>query len=135
MNTPQGAASPLANAFGVVAIQVMDVFGGLAGALPPVHVQPPTGQPAELVCGRQRDLPTFERVRAAGENKAHAAGLPIVAAERDYVRDVVAPAQTFDPESPLSIARAIRRLLGTPEVPAPPLTPAEFMHRVITDGI
>lgn len=42
---------------------------------------------------------------------AHA-GLPIIASERDYVRDVVVPVQTFDPSSPRSIARAVRRFLG-----------------------
>lgn len=39
---------------------------------------------------------------------AHA-GLPIIAAERDYVRDVVTPAISFDPESSLSLARAVLR--------------------------
>lgn len=42
-------------------------------------------------------------------------GLPILAPEMDYVRDVVDPAQTFDPHSPVSIARAVRRFLGKPE--------------------
>jgi len=41
--------------------------------------------------------------------EAERAGLSIVAAERDYVRDVVAPGETFDPESAVSIARAIKR--------------------------
>jgi len=39
-------------------------------------------------------------------------GLPIVAAERDYVRDIVEPVETFDPDSPRSIARAVERVLG-----------------------
>jgi len=43
--------------------------------------------------------------------EAQRAGLPIVAAERDYVRDLVLPAETFDPDSPLSIARAVKRQL------------------------
>jgi glycosyltransferase involved in cell wall biosynthesis len=64
--------------------------------------------------------------------EAQAASLPIVAAERDYVRDVVEPAETFDPESPLSIARAVRRLLGTAERPVPPMTPAEFIATAVT---
>ena len=42
-------------------------------------------------------------------------GLPIVAAELDYVRDVCTPVQTFDPLSAVSIARAVRRFLGEPE--------------------
>jgi glycosyltransferase involved in cell wall biosynthesis len=37
------------------------------------------------------------------------AGISIIAAERDYVRDVVTPATSFDPESSLSIARAVIR--------------------------
>ena len=39
-------------------------------------------------------------------------GLPILASELDYVRDVCHPAETFDPSSPLSIARAIKRFLS-----------------------
>jgi glycosyltransferase involved in cell wall biosynthesis len=42
-------------------------------------------------------------------------GLPIVAAELDYVRDVCEPIQTFDPKSPNSMARAVRRFLGVAE--------------------
>jgi glycosyltransferase involved in cell wall biosynthesis len=44
--------------------------------------------------------------------EARSHGLPIVAAELDYVRDVVMPQQTFDPHSARSIARAVRRHLG-----------------------
>lgn len=46
--------------------------------------------------------------------EAKAAGLPIIAAERDYVRDLVDPVETFDPTSENSIARAVRRYLGQP---------------------
>lgn len=50
--------------------------------------------------------------------EARLAGLTIIAAERDYVRDVVAPVTTFDPESELSIARAVlrHRALGLPPI-------------------
>jgi glycosyltransferase involved in cell wall biosynthesis len=41
--------------------------------------------------------------------EAKAYGLPILAVERDYVRDIVTPAETFDPDSALSIARAVLR--------------------------
>ena len=44
--------------------------------------------------------------------EARAAGLPIVAAELDYVRDLIDPEESFDPESPVSIARAVKRFLG-----------------------
>ncbi|OZA76460.1 glycosyltransferase [Polynucleobacter sp. 39-46-10] len=43
--------------------------------------------------------------------EARALGIPVVASERDFVRDVCAPAQTFDPESPRSIAMAILRFM------------------------
>jgi glycosyltransferase involved in cell wall biosynthesis len=42
-------------------------------------------------------------------------GLPILASELDYVRDVVVPVESFDPRSPVSIARAVRRFLGDAE--------------------
>ena len=37
--------------------------------------------------------------------------LPIIASEKDFVRDVCTPVQTFDPQSPISISRAIKRFL------------------------
>jgi glycosyltransferase involved in cell wall biosynthesis len=44
--------------------------------------------------------------------EARQAGLPILASELDYVRDVIDPEQSFDPESPVSISRAVKRFLG-----------------------
>ena len=38
-------------------------------------------------------------------------GLPVLASELDYVRDVCDPIETFDPNSPVSIARAVKRFL------------------------
>lgn len=49
--------------------------------------------------------------------EARAFGLPILASERDYVRDVVAPRETFDPESSRSMMRAMKRYLGNPDLP------------------
>lgn len=43
--------------------------------------------------------------------EARQAGLPVLAPELDYVRDVTDPDETFDPGSPISIARAVRRHL------------------------
>jgi glycosyltransferase involved in cell wall biosynthesis len=40
------------------------------------------------------------------------AGLPVIASELDYVRDVCVPIQTFDPNSPVSIARAVKRFMN-----------------------
>ena len=41
--------------------------------------------------------------------EATSLGVPIIAAERDYVRDVCNPDETFDPNSALSIFRALMR--------------------------
>jgi len=63
--------------------------------------------------------------------EAAATGLPIVAAELDYVRDVVTPVETFDPGSAVSIARAVRRFLGCPEAPGSVMTASEFVGRIL----
>jgi len=60
-------------------------------------------------------------------------GLPIVAPELDYVRDVCLPAQTFDPSSALSIARAVRRFLDCPEPTGALMTASEFWRELIED--
>jgi glycosyltransferase involved in cell wall biosynthesis len=52
--------------------------------------------------------------------EARQAGLPILASELDYVRDVVDPDESFDPLSVRSIARAVMRFMGV-ELPALPL--------------
>lgn len=64
--------------------------------------------------------------------EAKTAGLVIIASERDFVRDVVEPDHTFDPDSALSIARAIRRHLGSPEVPRTPMHGADFIRLVVS---
>ena len=46
--------------------------------------------------------------------EAREAKVDIIAAELDYVRDVVSPVQTFDPNSPISIARSVKRYLDIP---------------------
>jgi glycosyltransferase involved in cell wall biosynthesis len=44
--------------------------------------------------------------------EANSYDLPIIASEADFVRDVCIPVETFDPSSPLSIARSVKRYLG-----------------------
>lgn len=64
--------------------------------------------------------------------EAFGAGLPILAPELDYVRDVVVPHETFDPESARSIARAVMRHVGAPE-PVIAISPAEkFLTDVLS---
>jgi glycosyltransferase involved in cell wall biosynthesis len=58
-------------------------------------------------------------------------GLPILASELDYVRDVCDPAGTFDPQSPISIARAVKRHLGLAERPLQLRTAADFLSEVV----
>ncbi len=63
--------------------------------------------------------------------EARQAGLSIVAAELDYVRDVVDPEESFDPHSAFSIARAVLRLMGKTENELGILDAATFLHRVM----
>lgn len=63
--------------------------------------------------------------------EARQAGLPVLAPELDYVRDVLDPEQTFDPNSPISIARAVKRFLGIDEHPLPLINADEFINSVI----
>lgn len=63
--------------------------------------------------------------------EAARAGLPILAAERDFVRDVCVPAQTFDARSPRAIARAVARHLGAAEPPVPVSGASAFLRAVL----
>jgi len=67
--------------------------------------------------------------------EARNAGLPILASELDFVRDVCEPVQSFDPNSPLSIARAVRRFLGQAELPVDPVGAESFLSEVLRDMI
>jgi glycosyltransferase involved in cell wall biosynthesis len=62
--------------------------------------------------------------------EARAIGLPIIASEMDYVRDVCIPTETFDPYSPISIARAVRRFLIIPEPNFVAMSPSNFLREV-----
>lgn len=62
--------------------------------------------------------------------EARQAGIPVLAAELDYVRDVLDPEQTFDPDSAISIARAVKRFLGMAEQPLPLLDATQFVTSI-----
>lgn len=62
--------------------------------------------------------------------EASRAGLPVLASELDYVRDVVEPAQTFDAASSVSIARAVRRFMSVPDPLPAALSPGDFLYRL-----
>ncbi len=54
-------------------------------------------------------------------------GLAIVAAELDYVRDVVTPIETFNPNSSVSISLSVLRYLGEPSPLVELKSPHEFI--------
>jgi glycosyltransferase involved in cell wall biosynthesis len=58
--------------------------------------------------------------------EARRAGLAILASELDYVRDVLDPDEVFDPDSPVSIARAVKRFLGIEQPPLPLVSAKQF---------
>jgi glycosyltransferase involved in cell wall biosynthesis len=64
--------------------------------------------------------------------EARSMGKPIIASERDFVRDLCIPQETFDPESPRSIARAILRFIDRrPDLAGHFYSPSEFFHRLL----
>lgn len=58
-------------------------------------------------------------------------GLAIVAAELDYVRDVVTPNETFNPHSSVSISLSVLRYLGEPSPLVELKNPHEFISYLI----
>ncbi len=63
--------------------------------------------------------------------EATQAGLPVLASELDYVRDVSDPEQTFDPESAVSIARAVKRFMRIEEQPLRLEDAAGFIKHIV----
>ena len=64
--------------------------------------------------------------------EAQQQGLKIIAAELDYVRDVVNPEVSFDPNSAVSIARSIKRFMGIPHKDLSALSASDFLHLILT---
>ncbi|MFC2117184.1 glycosyltransferase [Bacteroidota bacterium] len=60
--------------------------------------------------------------------------LPVVASESDYIRDLLDPDETFDPESPRSIARAVKRFLGYTEKRYNVISPDNFIGKLINNA-
>tara|TARA_B100001250_G_C19439204_1_gene630982 strand:- start:39 stop:701 length:663 start_codon:yes stop_codon:yes gene_type:complete len=58
-------------------------------------------------------------------------GIPIIASELDYVRDVVDPIESFDPNSAKSISRSVIRFLKMEEKKTEIITPVEFINNII----
>lgn len=62
--------------------------------------------------------------------EARQAGLPVLAPELDYVRDVIDPEQSFLPTSPTSIAQAVKRFMGIAEPPLPLMDGRTFLAKL-----
>lgn len=67
--------------------------------------------------------------------EARQAGLPILASELDFVRDVLDPEQVFDPNSPTSIARAVKRFKGEDEPSLPLLDATQFLASILKEDV
>ena len=55
----------------------------------------------------------------------------IVASEKDFVRDLVDPKETFDPNSSISITRAIKRYLKITDNKIKVKNPREFINTIL----
>lgn len=64
--------------------------------------------------------------------EAKLAGLPVLAPELDYVRDVLDPVESFDPRSHISIARAVKRFLNERRPSFKPLGAKNFLNHLMT---
>jgi len=56
--------------------------------------------------------------------------LDILASEKSYVRDFISPKETFDPDSALSIYRALKRYLVSLDDKIRVLTPSQFLENI-----
>ncbi len=63
--------------------------------------------------------------------EAHLLNIPILASELDFVRDIVSPTETFDPNSSLSIARAVLRYLGEAKEDFQLHRPSDFLNKIL----
>ena len=57
--------------------------------------------------------------------------LPVIASELDFVRDILDPVETFDPNSAKSISRSVKRFLKIQEKKTDIVAPVEFIKNVI----
>jgi len=64
--------------------------------------------------------------------EASHAGLPILASEKDFVRDICTPVETFDPQTPLSISHAVKRFLKIKTQSIQICSPSKFFEEIST---
>ena len=56
--------------------------------------------------------------------------VPIIASELDFVRDILDPSESFDPNSSKSISRAVKRFLALDDEKAEILDPKKFLENI-----
>ena len=59
-------------------------------------------------------------------------GVPVLASELDYVRDIIDPEETFDPNSAKSISRAVKRYLKIKDKKTVVVTSTDFIRTLIS---
>ena len=60
--------------------------------------------------------------------------LKIIASEKDYVRDLIDPEETFDPDSDLSIYRAVKRFMNKKDKKTKIVSSMNFIDYVLLKG-
>ena len=58
--------------------------------------------------------------------------LPVIGSELDFVRDILDPVETFDPNSAKSISRSVKRFMKIKEKKTDIVAPVEFIKSVIS---
>jgi len=61
-------------------------------------------------------------------------GIPILAPELDFVRDIVNPSETFDPHSPISILRAVKRHLYGINTNDELISSSDFLQKIVNNS-
>ena len=114
----------------------------------PEHVHARRWREAETFCGQARAhikcaKPQHRTLSEAVQHfqgrelpllEAQQLSMPILAPELDYVRDVVEPNETFNADSPTSMARAVMRHMNIESAKIQPICAAEFLRQIQKQG-
>lgn len=110
--------------------KLADVVAGKGGCIQFLGPQPLSSMPALYARAGALVFPSYFESFGLPLLEAADAGLPIIASECDYVRDVVRPCETFDPHSARSIARAIQRFSKQDTDIVPIINARRFLSRL-----
>ena len=76
-------------------------------------------------------FPSFSESFGLPLVEARIMNIPILASELDYVRDICEPIATFDPNSPLSIARCVKRFIMKEKSYQQLHSPVQFLNMLL----